>query len=114
MNIDEPFVLSVDASLTGEQLLARLARSYSALPRPLLLLVDLVEGTCDATFARDLATFIRALSSSACRIAIFGQESALREFSQSERDQHDLSRVDVRGFRFEEFVTLVTRLPPES
>jgi HEAT repeat protein len=112
MNIDEPFALSVDASLTGEQLLSRLARAYSALPRSLLLLVDLVEGTCDATFARDLATFVRALSSSACRIAIFGQESALREFSQSGRDQQNLSRVDVRGFRFEEFVALVTSSHP--
>ena len=47
MGIEEPFGLSVDGRPTGEQVLARLARSYSALPQPLLLLVDLVEGTCD-------------------------------------------------------------------
>lgn len=99
--------MSVDSSLTTEELLARLARSYSALPRPLLLLVDLVEGTSDPAFARGAATFVRALASSVCRIAIFGQESALREFSPLEREQLGVNRVDVRGFRFEEFVKLV-------
>jgi hypothetical protein len=73
----------------------------------LLLLVDLVEGTSDPAFARGAATFVRALASSVCRIAIFGQESALREFSPLEREQLGVNRVDVRGFRFEEFVKLV-------
>jgi hypothetical protein len=112
MGIEEPFRQSIDGSLTNEQLLALLARSYSALPRSLLLLVDLVEGTCDTAFARDLAAFIRALSSSTCRIAVFGQESALRQLTPLERDQHGVSRLDVRGFSFEEFVTLVTRHHP--
>jgi hypothetical protein len=112
IGIQEPFALSVDANLTGEQLLARLARSYSALPRPLLLLVDLVEGTSDAGFARDLATFVRALSSPVCHIAIFGQESALRDLTPLERDQIGVSRLDVPGFSFEEFVRLVTIYHP--
>ncbi len=75
-------------------------------------MVDLVEGSCSTAFARDLATFIRALSSSACRIAVFGQESALRELSSLERDEHGVSRLDIRGFGFEEFVTLVTYYHP--
>jgi hypothetical protein len=38
---------------------------------------------------------------------VFGQESALREFSAVERHEHGVSQVDIRGFRFEEFVRLV-------
>jgi hypothetical protein len=112
IGIDEPFALSVHGGLTGEQLLARLARSYSALQQPSLVLLDLVEGTCDAAFARDLATFVRALSSSACRIAIFGQESPLRELTSLERSQNGVSRLDIRGFSFEEFVKLVAAYHP--
>ena len=112
VGIEEPFSLSVDSRLTGEEVLARLARSYSAIPQQILLLVDLVEGTSDTAFARDLATFVRALSSSTSRIAVFGQDSALRELTQLERDEIGASRLDVRGFGFEEFVTLVGRYHP--
>lgn len=111
-DISEPFSISVESGPTDEDVLARLARSYSTVPREILLLVDLVEGTCSTAFARDLATFIRALSSSVCRIAVFGQESALRELSLLERDEHGVSRLDIRGFGFEEFVTLVTHHHP--
>jgi hypothetical protein len=112
IGIEEPFALSVDSGLTGEEVLARLARSYSAIPQQILLLVDLVEGTSDTAFARDLATFVRALSSSVCRIAVFGQESALRELTQLEKDELGVNRLDVRGFGFDEFVTLVGRYHP--
>ena len=107
IGVKEPFALSVESSLTGEETLARLGRSYSVIPQDILLLVDLVEGTCSPAFARDLATFVRSLSSSVCRIAVFGQESALRELSPLERDQQSVSRLDIRGFHFEEFVRLV-------
>lgn len=106
--IPEPFSIAVRRHLTEEDILACLARSYSTVPREILLLIDLVEGTCSTTFSRDLATFIRALSSSSCRIAVFGQESAMRELTPIERNEHDVSRLDIRGFNFEEFVKLVT------
>jgi HEAT repeat protein len=113
IGIEEPFALSVDGGLTGEEVLARLARSYSAIPQQILLLVDLVEGSIDTAFARDLATFVRALSSSTCRIAVFGQESGLRELTQLERDELGVNRLDIRGFGFDEFVTLVGRYHPQ-
>jgi hypothetical protein len=112
IGIPEPFSISIDSSPAVEEILTRLARSYSTIPPEILLLVDLVEGTCSPVFARDLATFIRALSSSRCRIAIFGQESALRELSQLERDEQGVGRLDIRGFSFEEFVTLVNHYHP--
>jgi hypothetical protein len=103
----EPFSISVVNGPADEEALLRLARSYSSIPQEVLLLMDLVEGTCSPTFARDLSTFIRALSSSVCRIAVFGQESAFRELTSLERDEHGVSRLDIRGFSFEEFVMLV-------
>lgn len=107
INIPEPFVISIDSSAADEEVLTRLARSYSTIQQEILLLVDLVEGTCSQAFARDLSSFICALSSSVCQIAVFGQESALRELSRLERDESCASRLDIRGFSFEEFVTLV-------
>lgn len=112
IGIPEPFAISVESGQADEETLARLGRSYSTIPQEILLLVDLVEGACSPAFARDLATFIRALSSSVCRIAVFGQESALRELSPLERGEHGVSRLDIRGFRFEEFVTLVAHYHP--
>jgi hypothetical protein len=113
IGIREPFAISVESGPTEEDVLARLARSYSTITRDVLLLVDLVEGTCSQAFARDLAAFVRALSSPVCRIAVFGQESALRELSQVEKDELGVSRLDIRGFRFEEFVALVARYHPD-
>ena len=105
--IDEPFALSVYSSLTTEELLARLARSYSALPRPWLLLVDLVEGTSDPAFARDAATFVRALASSVCRVAISAKKAPCaislriptKSAGDSERRRPPVPIEAGRGFR---------------
>ena len=113
LGIQEPFAVSVENGPADDEALTRLARSYSTIPQEILLLVDLVEGGCSTAFARDLASFIRALSSHACRIAVLGQESALRELSALDRDQHGVRRLDIRGFGFEEFVTLVAHYHPD-
>jgi hypothetical protein len=107
IGIREPFAVAVLTSLADEEALGRLARSYSTIPQDTLILVDLVEGTCSTAFGRDLAAFIRALTSSVCRIAVFGQEGGLRELTALERGERGVSRLDIRGFSFEEFVTLV-------
>ena len=57
VGISEPFAVSVQAGPTDDEVLMRLARSFSAMPREILLVMDLVEGTCSPAFARDLATF---------------------------------------------------------
>lgn len=110
----EPFSIAVTNGPADEEILARLARAYSTIPREILLLIDLVEGTCSTAFSRDLATFIRVLSSSSCRIAVFGQESAMRELTPLERNLHSVSRLDIRGFNFEEFVKLVSHHHSDS
>lgn len=107
IGIREPFAAAVSTGPADEEALARLARSFSSVPQETLILIDLVEGTCSTAFARDLAAFVRALTSSACRIAVFGQEGGLRELTALERGEHGVSRLDIRGFSFDEFVTLV-------
>lgn len=106
--INEPFSIGITYNINEEYILELLAGSYSIIPSEILLLIDFVDGTCATAFARDLATFIRHLSSSSCRIAVFAQESILRELTPLERDKHSISRLDIRGFSFEEFAKLVT------
>ncbi|MEK1972780.1 hypothetical protein WOB87_06695 [Vibrio parahaemolyticus] len=113
--IIEPFAIAVKNGPTEENILEDLAHSYSVIPCDLLLLIDLVEGTCSTAFSRDLATFIRTLStSSAIHIGVFGQESALREMTPLERNEYGVNRLDIRGFSFEEFVKLVKNYHPIS
>ena len=108
MKIEEPFSIAIEADISDEQVISHLAQSYSSLSSEMVIIIDLVDGTCSEAFARDLACFIRALSTSRCRIAVFGQESALRELSSYEKEENGVNQIDVRGFRFEEFVALVT------
>jgi hypothetical protein len=105
-----PFIKSVEIGPPDEEVIAELAKLYSSLVQPILLVVDLVQGSSSDRFARELASFIRALStSSEFRLAVLGQESALRALTQLERDQYAVGQVDVRGFRFEEFFSLVAQ-----
>lgn len=113
LGIVEPFAVSVEHGPAEQEVLARLARSYSALSQPISLIIDLVDGTCSQSFARDLATFIRALLPSDFRTAVLGQESGLRELTAAEREEHGVKRFDLRGFRFDEFLTLVEHHHPK-
>lgn len=109
VGVKELFSAAIESGKSREELLRHLAQSLSALHVKTLLLIDLVDGTCTPSFARDLAVFTRELSSFAqCRLAIFGQEGGLRQLTDIERQQLDIKRLDIRGFSFEEFVTLVS------
>lgn len=108
--LTEPFAKSVEIGPPDEEVIAKLAKLYSSLVQPILLIVDLVQGSSSDRFARELASFIRALpTSSEFRLAVLGQESAFRTLTQLERDQYAVGQVDVRGFRFEEFFSLVAQ-----
>jgi len=106
--IGEPFSLAVQEGPPDEAVYESLAQAYSRIPCEVLFLIDMVEGTCSTAFSRDLATFIRALSSSACRVAIFGQESTLRELSSLDRNKYGVERLDIPGFTFDEFAGLTS------
>jgi hypothetical protein len=111
--IPEPFGIAVEEAATDGDAIERLARSFASARRDTLLVMDLVEGTCSDAFARDLAAFVPSISSPACRIIVFGQESAFRAMTALERDEHGVRHTDIRGFRFEEFVELVSQRHPD-
>jgi len=109
LGLSQPFPIAIDGELANDSALSKLARVMSALPQDLLLLLDLVQGTCSEAFARDLAIFIRQLSSEACRVGVLGQESAFRHLNRLDREQLGIGRMDVRGFNFDEFASLVSQ-----
>ena len=109
---DYPDVFSIAArhaagTTAHDVTLRELARSLAAVPGGCLLLVDLVDGHCSDSFSRDLRTFVKECPNTLCRLAVFGQESACRHFTQLERDHLGVTTIDIRGFTFEEFCTLV-------
>jgi hypothetical protein len=107
IGIVEPFRIAIDSKSTDEAVITDIARILAVSDRRILLLLDLVEGSCSPAFARHISTFVQALPSGKLEFAVFAQESVLQQMSQLERDQHGLELLDVRGFDFEEFVALV-------
>ncbi len=110
--LGQPFAAGVEGTVANDLVLDRLAQALSAIPKDLLLIIDLVEGTCSDAFARNLASFVGSLRSGACRIAVFGQESAFRYLNALDRDRLGVGTMDVRGFNIDEFVSLVSRRHP--
>jgi len=54
------FKIAIDQKASNEAVIADMARALSVVPEDTLLVIDLVQGTCSDTFARDLAAFLRA------------------------------------------------------
>lgn len=113
LGINEPFRIAVDTTATNEDVLTRLAQSFVGMTK-ILLLVDLVDGNCATSFARDLSIFIRALPSNGLQVAVFGQESVLREQTLLERNQIGVEQLNMRGFNFDEFLALVKHYHPNT
>lgn len=103
------FGLAVESKPADETVIDRLAEICSGLSRPVQLLLDLTEGTCNAQFGRDLGRFARALTPGSCRLVVFGQQSTFSALSPVETDSAGVRAINMRGFRWEEFVSLVGR-----
>jgi hypothetical protein len=107
--IPELFGLAVESKRADETVIDRLAEICSGLSRPVLLLLDLAEGACNAQFGLDLGRFARALTLGSCRLVVFGQQSTFSALSPVETDSAGVLAINMRGFRWEEFVSLVGR-----
>ncbi|OZB70585.1 hypothetical protein [Thiomonas sp. 13-64-67] len=107
--IPDLFALAVESKPANETVIDRLAEICSGLSRPVQLLLDLAEGTCNAQFGRDLGRFARALTPGSCRLVVFGQQSTFSELSPVETDSAGVLAINMRGFRWDEFVSLVGR-----
>ncbi|MCY4557716.1 MAG: hypothetical protein OXF79_15315 [Chloroflexi bacterium] len=96
------------AGNTAHQVALReLARGLAGVPTVFLLLIDLVDGNCSDSFSRDLRTFLNSYTTTSHRLAVLGQESAFRHFSELDREQFCIHSINIRGFKFEEFRKLV-------
>jgi hypothetical protein len=107
--IPEPFSLAVDRNTADATIYPELAMAFGRLPTPALVLLDLVDGAAGVGFGHDLAAFLRDLPAGPFRLVVLGQESPLQNFSVTDREACGVTRVDMPGFTFEEFVTLVAR-----
>lgn len=108
--VDLPFWVAagqVSRKTASEVAVAELAATISESSVDCLLLVDLVEGGCGEGFARDLRTWLETGVAGACRVAVLGKERAFRHLTDVDRQQLAVRSVDLRGFRFEEFLSLV-------
>ncbi|MDO6643237.1 hypothetical protein [Acinetobacter guillouiae] len=106
--ITTPFKIAIDNQLSTENTLQKLAKSLSSCSLKIILLIDLVHGTCSDSFAKALNHFISSISSQHLQIAIFSQEMPLREISSSSKLLYKIEQLNIPGFKFEEFVQLVT------
>lgn len=107
--IPDLFGLAVESKPADDAVIDRLAEICSGLPRPVQLLLDLAEGACNAQFGLDLARFARALTPGSFRLVVFGQQSTFSALSPVETDSTRVLAINMRGFRWEEFVSLVGR-----
>ena len=108
--VTHPFhIASIHAAGTTahDVALSQLANCFAVVPTEFLLLIDLIEGSCSEDFSRDLRTYLSACSTTGYRLAVLGQESAFRHFTDIDREQLGVKTIDIRGFRFEEFLALV-------
>lgn len=72
-----------------------------------LLMLDMIDGSCSESFARDLKALLSVSDETLCRLAVLGQDSTFRNLTDLERRQFGVKSYDLRGFHFEEFQTLV-------
>jgi F0F1-type ATP synthase membrane subunit c/vacuolar-type H+-ATPase subunit K len=112
IGIVAPFGIAMKRSTPDESVVVELARDFAAIQCKILLLLDFVEGTCSPAFARHISKFIQSLPIGNLQVAAFAQESVLQQMSQLERSEHHVETLDVRGFHFSEFVSLVAYRHP--
>lgn len=105
--VPDLFGLAVESKPADETVIDRLAEICSGLSRPVQLLLDLADGACNAQFGRDLGRFARALTLGSCRLVVFAQQSTFSALSPAEIDSSGILAINMRGFRWEEFVSLV-------
>ncbi len=110
--VPELFGFAVESNPADETVIDRLAEICSGLSRPVQLLLDLAEGSCNAQFGQDLGRFARALTPGSCRLVVLGQRSTFGALSPIEIDSAGIITISMRGFRWEEFLSLVTRHHP--
>ena len=107
MGMIEPFAVATDPRNTNELVLATTASILASSAFACTLLIDLVDGVVDLMFYRDLAAFVRALSSTQFKIIVFGHVKAFQGMTELERTTHGVAGVAMDGLNYELFARLV-------
>ena len=109
--LDGLFPIAVKYTSSNEGALNEIARAIAPAGRDLMVVVDLVGGSCSDEFASELAKFLEKLPRSTFRFVVMGQESSFRNLSSVHREALGLSKpLDIPGFNFEEFLELVKQV----
>lgn len=106
--LPELFGPAIESRIADDTVIGRLAEICCGLKRPIQLLFDLVDGACSPEFGRDCGRFAEALPDSSCRLVCLGQEAALGPLSGVAKASVGIRQLNVRGFVWEEFHTLVS------
>ncbi len=102
-----PYALLPSVRAGDEEALIAMADAVEHAATRVALIVDLVDGTTTPAFRRDLAQFAQRLSARPrTRLWVFGQEDALADLSDVERNVRGLARVPAAGLDWEAFVAL--------
>ena len=106
--IKTPFQHIINYNTPSQDLIEEMAGIFSEINIPCLALVDLTEGYCNDTFAKDLADFLRILSNNKkFTLIVQGQESSFKYISLYDREAYGIpNTIDFYGFNFEEFKEL--------
>lgn len=104
---DDLFSISVRYGTSDERAITEIAQALCSVTIPLLVIIDLVDGTCSNSFASDLARFLERFSVGTFQFIVVGQESSFRMLSPLHRDLLGHPKpLDIPGFNYEEFVSL--------
>lgn len=111
--IRKPFTIVTRAGETEQERISQLAAALSESSARILLLIDIVDGTCGPLFKREISSFIKALQPGSISILFFSQESPL-QLSNFERKNTQVTTLNLRGFTYEEFSKLVRQYHANS
>jgi hypothetical protein len=106
--ITQPFAFAVHQNLSDARTIGDIARSLNSVEQPIILLLDLVNGSCSDEFAESLRDFLTSFRSNKVNLIVAGQESSFRRLSAFQRKLLNIPEpIYMPGFDFEEFIELI-------
>jgi Cdc6-like AAA superfamily ATPase len=101
-----PFGVAVLAGLATGDKLTEIAKSFTALSQPLVMILDCVDGRASDEFGRELTELLRSGALIGCPVLTLSKERLLVGLSEVEQSALGVRHHDIRGFTFEEFARL--------
>jgi len=107
IGINELWPITINYSSSDEKVLFESAETFSSIKTKLMVIIDLVHGTCSDEFAIEISKFIEKFKSETVQLIVMGQVSSFKYLSNFQRNALKLSApLDIPGFSFEEVISL--------